>query len=127
MSATRDMSATDDGHTLQTAHSLRRSGRLSEAAGLYRQLVSKDSDNFHALHFLGVTEAETGNFKQAKRLMARSLSIQPPNIQFVENYATILFQAGDYKSALDFADRSSIQRQQHHTIVRERAGIVQTR
>jgi len=95
------MSATDDGQTLQTAHSLRRSGRLSEAAGLYRQLVNKDSDNFHALHFLGVTEAATGNFAQAKQLLARSLSIEPPNIQFVENYATILFQAGDYKSALD--------------------------
>jgi protein O-GlcNAc transferase len=89
------MSATDDGQTLQTAHSLRRSGRLSEAAGLYRQLLNKDSDNFHALHFLGVTEAATGNFAQAKQLLARSLSIEPPNIQFVENYATILFQAGD--------------------------------
>ena len=32
--------------------------------------------------------------------MARSLSMQPPNVQFLENYATILFQIGDYESAL---------------------------
>jgi len=99
------MLETEDDHTLQAAHALRRSGRLSEAADLYRGLVSKNSDNFHALHFLGVTEAGTGNFAQAKLLMARSLSIEPPNIQFVENYATILFQAADYKSAFDCCAR----------------------
>jgi Flp pilus assembly protein TadD len=32
--------------------------------------------------------------------MARSLSIRPPNIQFLENYAAVLFQSKDYKSAL---------------------------
>jgi predicted O-linked N-acetylglucosamine transferase (SPINDLY family) len=31
--------------------------------------------------------------------MARSMSMQPPNIQFVENYATLLCQAGDFESA----------------------------
>jgi protein O-GlcNAc transferase len=95
------MLETEDDRTLQAAHALRRSGRLGEAADLYRGLLSKNSDNFHALHFLGVTEAGTGNFAQAKLLMSRSLSIEPPNIQFIENYATILFQAADYKSAID--------------------------
>ena len=90
--------------TLQTAHELRRSGKLGEAAKLYRKLIRKNSDNFHALHFLGVTEAGGGNLKEAKRLMARSLSIQPPNVMFIENYATILFQAGDYGSALDVCE-----------------------
>ena len=90
--------------TLQTAHELRRSGKLNEAAKLYRKLVRKNSNDFHAMHFLGVTEAGGGNFKEAKRLMARSLSIQPPNVLFIENYATILFQAGDYRSALDVCE-----------------------
>jgi len=90
--------------TLQTAHALRRSGKLDEAAKLYRQLIRKNSNNSHALHFLGVTEAGAGNFEKAKRLMARSVSIQPPNVQFIENYATILFQAGDHRSALDVCE-----------------------
>jgi protein O-GlcNAc transferase len=62
------MSATDDDRSLQAAHSLRRSGKLNEAADLYRELIKKDSDNFHALHFLGVAEAGSGNFAQAKLL-----------------------------------------------------------
>ena len=95
------MSAAYDERTLQTAHSLRGSGKLHEAADLYRTLVNKDPDNFQALHFLGVAEAGKGDFAQAKVHLARSLAIKPLNIGFVENYATILFQAGDYKTALE--------------------------
>src|SRR5262249_12228329 len=49
--------------------------------------------------FLGVIEATVGNIDQAKLLMARSMSIQPPNVQFIENYATVLLQAGDFETA----------------------------
>ena len=94
------MSETDDDQALKRAYSLHQSGNLNEAAILYRQLISRNADNFHALHALGVIEANFGNLAQAKLLMARSLSIQPPNIQFMENYATILCQAEDYMSAL---------------------------
>src|SRR5271170_2650455 len=86
---------------LQRAHSLRQNGKLSEAAQLYRQLVRNNAADFDALHFLGVTEAAAGDFTHAKIHMARSLSVRPPNIHFVENYATILFQAGDCGSAIE--------------------------
>jgi tetratricopeptide (TPR) repeat protein len=86
---------------LQAAYNLHQKGKLSEAANLYRQLIKKDPNDFHTLHFLGVIEAAAGNIEKAKTLMARSMPIQPPNIQFIENYAAILFQAEDYKSAVD--------------------------
>ena len=98
-----------------------------EAAKLYRQVIKDDKKNYHALHFLGVTEAETGNFKQAKRLMARSLSIQPPNVQFIENYATVLFQAGDYEAALIYARRGLRLNDNSITLTDERARVIQTR
>ena len=47
----------------------------------------------------------SGDFVQAKIHMARSLSATPPNIQFIENYATILFQAGDAQSAVDLCQK----------------------
>ncbi len=46
-----------------------------------------------------------GNCEQAKTLLHRSLALEPPNIQFMENYATILFQLGDYDSALEISRR----------------------
>ncbi len=90
----------DDHRNLQRAISLHQNGSLNEAPGLYRELIKKNANNFHALHFLGLIEAGAGNMEQAKDLMARSLSVQPPNIQFIENYAAISFQTGDYETAL---------------------------
>jgi protein O-GlcNAc transferase len=94
------MSRSDDLQKMQTAFSLHQGGKFKEAANLCRQLIKRNSNNFDALHFLGVIEAGIGNFEQAKSLMARSLSLQPSNIIFIKNYATVLFQMGDYKSAL---------------------------
>lgn len=94
------MQSADDGQNLKRALFLHQKGDLNEAANLYRQLIAKDPKNFHALHFLGIIEASAGKIDQAKALMARSLSVQPPNIQFIENYAAILCQCGDYDAAL---------------------------
>jgi protein O-GlcNAc transferase len=91
----------DDHQILQTAIVLQQKGNLNEAAKLYRQLIKSGPNNYYALHFLGVIEATVGNIEQAKLLMSRSLLIQPSNIQFMENYATVLYQAGDYGSALE--------------------------
>jgi protein O-GlcNAc transferase len=98
------MSIPDD-RRLQTAFSFHQTGNLKEAAKLYRALIKTNPNNFHAQHYLGVIEATVGNIDQAKLLMARSMSIQPPNIQFIENYATILLQAGDPKSALEVSQQ----------------------
>ena len=97
------MRGTYDHQKLQTALSLHQNGKLNEAADLYRQLINENPNDFYTLHFLGVIEAGNGNLEQAKLLMARSVSIQPPNIQFMENYATVLYQMGDYYSALQIS------------------------
>jgi len=99
------MSVSEDRQQLQTAISFQQAGRLDRAADLYRQIINRNPKNFHALHYLGLIEATRGNHQQAKTLMERSLAIEPPNIQFAENYATILFQTGDYKSALEISER----------------------
>jgi protein O-GlcNAc transferase len=97
------MQRTDDNQDLQKAYALHQRGSLSDAEALYRKLIQRNAKNFQALHLLGLLEASCGNFDQAKSLMARSLSVRPTNIEFIENYATILFQTADYKAALDIA------------------------
>jgi protein O-GlcNAc transferase len=94
------MPTADDPQTLQKALSLHQSGDLNQAADLYRQLINTNPNNATALHFLGVIEASAGRIEQAKVLVARSISIQPTNIAFMENYATLLFQSRDYNAAL---------------------------
>ena len=97
------MANSDAQQDLQKALSLHQGGRLDQAADLYRRIVRRNPKNYYALHYLGIVEANLGNYQEAKALMDRSLSIQPPRAEFAENYATILFQMGDYKSALEIS------------------------
>ena len=55
----------------------------------------------HALHYLGLSRLLTEIWLKRRVFMARSLSIQPSNIQFIENYATVLCQLGEYRTALE--------------------------
>jgi predicted O-linked N-acetylglucosamine transferase (SPINDLY family) len=103
------MSAADDQSKLQSAISLHQSGNISGASKLYRELIEKDGRNSHALHFLGIIEAGAGNMDQAKALLSRSLAIQPANLQFIENYATVLFQAGEYAPAIAVVQKGLLQ------------------
>ncbi len=86
---------------LKRALALHQAGRLTQAAKIYRQISSKNPDDVHALHYLGMIEAASGNIAEARALMARSLSGTPPNVRFIENYATLLTQAGAFTQALE--------------------------
>jgi protein O-GlcNAc transferase len=93
------MSNRDEAQNLQQAFSLHRGGKFAEAAKLYRKIIKRNPRQAHALHSLGIIEAADGNHAEAARLMARSLSVQPANIPFMQNYATVLCQLGEYKTA----------------------------
>jgi protein O-GlcNAc transferase len=95
----------DEQQVLQRALFLHQAGDLSEAGKLYRQITSKNPRNTYALHYLGIIEAAHGNYDQAKAYMDRSLSAFPQNIHFVQNYATILAQMGDYRLAFEISQR----------------------
>jgi predicted O-linked N-acetylglucosamine transferase (SPINDLY family) len=93
------MSNRDDAQSLQLAFSLHRSGKFAEAAKLYRKIIKRNPREPHALHSLGIIEAASGNAAEAARLMARSLSVQTTNVQFMQNYATVLCQLEQYEAA----------------------------
>src|SRR5436190_12659502 len=99
------MASAGEQQKLQTALSHHQNGNINEAAKLYRELIAANSRNSYALHFLGVIEAGVGQFDEAKSLIANSLSLQPGNVQFIENYASILFQMGDFKTALQMCEQ----------------------
>jgi hypothetical protein len=93
------MSYRDDAQSLQLAFSLHRSGKFAEAAKLYRKVIKKNPREANALHSLALIEAAAGNRAEAAQLMARSLAVQPKNIQFIQNYVTVLCQIGKFETA----------------------------
>ena len=53
------------------------SGRLEEAAIIYRQILSTQPRNADALHFLGVIAHNTGKMEEAVQLIGDSLRVIP--------------------------------------------------
>ena len=62
------------GAAVSQALALHQAGRLAEAEQIYRSVLSVDENQFEALHFLGLIEAQRGNNKEASRLISRSLN-----------------------------------------------------
>lgn len=93
------MSKRDEIENLQLAFALHRSGRFAEASKAYRKVIKRNPKQPHALHSLGVIEAANGNHGEAAELMARSLSIEATNLDFMQNYATVLCQLGQFEAA----------------------------
>jgi predicted O-linked N-acetylglucosamine transferase (SPINDLY family) len=59
------------------------------------------ADEFHVK---GLLKARAGQFERAKSLIGRALELEPTNIQFRENYATVLCVARNYGAAVDVCD-----------------------
>jgi tetratricopeptide (TPR) repeat protein len=95
------MAMADDRQKLRAAMVLHQQGRLQEAAGLYRELIGRNPRNADALHYLGTIEAAQGRLTEARALIERSLAGPKLNVAFLENYATVLFQLGDHRRALE--------------------------
>ncbi len=60
---------------LQRAVALHQSGKLAEAANLYREVLRLEPRNFDALHLSGVAARAQGNAKLAVELIGRALGI----------------------------------------------------
>ena len=95
----------DRDEKLRQAFAFHQAGDSDRAARLYRELIDSNPDNFLALHFLGVIEAEQGRLDRARSLMARSLGMRPADIQFFVNYSTLLLKLDDYESVLQVCEQ----------------------
>jgi protein O-GlcNAc transferase len=98
------MTSQSDPPDLRMALRLHQAGQVGPAADIYREILTRNPNNTDALHYLGLLESRAGNFEHGTSLIARSLQLQPSNIQFRENYATILYEARRYELAIEICD-----------------------
>jgi len=92
--------------TLRRAVGLHQSGRLDEAAALYRQVLAGRPDHFDALHFLGMVAAQRSQFEEAERLIGRALTLNSQNADAHSNYAGVLNALKRPQEALASLDRA---------------------
>jgi len=68
---------TDKTPTLESAVQHHNAGRLSEAGGIYQDILKADPNNADALHLLGVLNHQTGKSDVAIGLISKALAINP--------------------------------------------------
>ena len=92
--------------TLRRAVALHQTGRIDEAAALYKQVLAGNPDHFDALYFLGMVAAQRSQFSEAERLIGKALTINSQNADAYSNYAGVLNALKRPQEALASLDRA---------------------
>jgi tetratricopeptide (TPR) repeat protein len=97
-------------HKLAAALEIHRSGRLADAAQVYRSIVRKEPRNFDALYLLGLALLQQGQWEAAEERLRLAVQIQPKVAEAHANRGTALLQLGRHEEALaSFNDAIKLQ------------------
>jgi protein O-GlcNAc transferase len=83
-----------------------RSGRISEAETLYREIIASDPRNFDALHLLGIVCSETGKVQDADKFFRKAITIDPNFPPCYVNYGFYLLKQSRFSEALECFDKA---------------------
>src|SRR6185312_14117062 len=83
-----------------------RSGRVSEAEALYREIIASDPRNFDALHLLGIVCSETGKVSDADKFFRKAITIDPNFPPCYVNYGFYLLKQSRFSEALECFDKA---------------------
>jgi len=91
---------TDVSEKLQQGVILQNSGRLDEAAELYREVIDADPDNKVAYFNMGVIDHTQGETQEAAANYVQVLSIDPQYVPALFNLAILRAEEGDAQGAI---------------------------
>ena len=92
--------------SLSRAIALHQAGNLAEAERLYRLVLAADQDQFDALHYLGMLEAQRGRNEEACRLIGRALQTDKTRPDAFSNHARVLNALGRHQEALESCNQA---------------------
>jgi len=99
-------SAANISDLLQKALHHHQAGRLKDAEGLYRAVLTRDKNNANALNLLGVIAAHRGKNDIAREFYGRAIKAAPHNADIHFNLGILLAVLGDGNGALSAYDRA---------------------
>jgi predicted O-linked N-acetylglucosamine transferase (SPINDLY family) len=91
---------------IRQAVELHLGGRLAEAEGLYKAILTANPDHFDALHLLGVIRYQRGETAEALRLITAALAIKPDSAEALVNRGNALQALSRHEEALASYDRA---------------------
>ena len=109
---------------IRTALGLHHAGRLEEAEAVYREILSSQPRTFHALHFLGVLRAQSGDMAEAAALIGKALEIKSDDPLAHFHLAGALLPLGHKDEALASYSRAAALKPDFAEAHHARAGIL---
>jgi predicted O-linked N-acetylglucosamine transferase (SPINDLY family) len=79
-------------------------GHLAQAQAGYKKILKKRPNQFDALHLLGFSEYQSGNFQSAERLLKRALLVQPQSVEVWSALGIVLAAQQRHDEALACSD-----------------------
>jgi len=95
---------------LATGMEHQQAGRLGDAEGLYREVLSRDERQPDAWHLLGTIAHQIGDFPLAAELISHAIELNPRSASYYCNLGNAQGAAGDTHAA-EASYRSALQRQ----------------
>ena len=86
---------------LNKAISLHQQGNLVDAEAVYKKVLIVDSNDFDALHMLGIINAQHGAFQEAEKLLGKALSVDSKVAPCFHNYGTVLAKLKRFEDAVN--------------------------
>lgn len=90
----------------QTAILYHRAGRLKEAEGIYRRILSQDPHQPDVLHLLGVVATQAGHHDAAVDLIRRAVALKPDFAEAYNSLGVALRGAGQKDEAINCFERA---------------------
>jgi predicted TPR repeat methyltransferase len=81
-------------------------GHLDDAEAIYRDVLRREPDQPHALHFLGILCHQRGQGDKAIGLIERSIALKPNEAGWFSNLSSVLIEYGRADEALDACRRA---------------------
>jgi Flp pilus assembly protein TadD len=82
-----------------------RAGRHDDARNLWMQSLN-DTENPEALVELGLFEANSGRWKEARPYIARAAEMAPDNAEILQTMGAVLFATGEFDAAIEWYERA---------------------
>jgi protein O-GlcNAc transferase len=80
---------------------LHRQGKLTDAEAIYKTILDNNSDDFDALHMLGIIQAQRSHYVEAEDLLRRAILVDRKIPQCLHNYANVLAKLKRFDDALN--------------------------
>ena len=94
------------GPILDKALRLHQAGIAREAQALCLQVLENLPDHFDALHLLGLSKSEVGEYEEAEAILLRALQVDPKSAELLSNLGVVQADMGQFEKARASYERS---------------------